>query len=343
MSVPSERPCSQIACGLSDVGRHRTENQDQFLIAELRKSMLVQSASVPLESDSPLFGVARGQLLIVADGMGGHAAGGRASSIALDQLITQLLNRVHWFLQSDQDREEDFIDSLKELLQLAHARILAEAGRDDARRGMGTTLTMAYITWPRMYVAHAGDTRCYLVRQGRCEQLTSDHTLARQLVESGDLKPEEEAQSRWSNVLWNVLGGNGEQDLIAEVRRTDLHPGDTVFLCSDGLSRYLSNATLAEIVSEGCDDINSICHRLVGLANAAGGEDNITVVVCKPGPGEVNAHFLGPMGSPEKMPPQPCTGSPNHSEADDEADLSHSSSGGDMAPEDFDDEDTLPG
>ncbi|EMI54530.1 PP2C family protein-serine/threonine phosphatase [Rhodopirellula sallentina] len=337
MSSTSPESCAKNACGLTDIGRRRAENQDQFLIAELRKSMLVHSTSLLVDKEVPLFGSARGQLLIVADGMGGHAAGRRASSVAMDHLITELLNRMHWFLHLEHDHEDEFIDSLKDLLRQAHARILSEAADDDSQRGMGTTLTMAYIVWPRMYVVHAGDSRCYLIRDGQCEQLTTDHTLARQLVESGGLKPEEEEQSRWSNVLWNVLGGSGDQELIAEVRRTDLVEGDMVLLCSDGLSRYLSTETLAGVVSEGCSDHRGICHRLVGLANAAGGEDNITVVVCSPGPQKISDHALSFRGQngPELQV--------QRFDDDDETDLSHLLTEDGLMPEDFADEDTLPG
>jgi protein phosphatase len=324
------------------VGRRREENQDQFLIAELRKSMLVKSSSLMIDEEAPLFGLVCGQLLIVADGMGGHAAGKRASSVAMDQLIVQLLNRMHWFLQLDHDLEDDFIDALKDLLRQAHARILSEAASDDAQRGMGTTLTMAYIIWPRMYVVHAGDSRCYLIRGGHCEQLTTDHTLARQLVESGGLKPEDEEKSRWSNVLWNVLGGSGEQEFIAEVRRVDLIEGDTVLMCSDGLSRYLSRKTLAEVVSDGCGDNASICHRLVGLANAAGGEDNITVIVCKPTKTEPQDRVLDSLAASAAYGDR-VTESLLNDDDDDETDLSQPSTENKAFPETFDNEDTLPG
>ena len=266
---------------MTDVGRKRSTNQDQFLIAQLNKSMLVSSTSLPMDTQSRLFGGEQGQLLLVADGMGGHAAGEKASSIAVDQLIRRLLNSVHWFFQIDHDCEEDFIDALKELLQDAHRRILDESAANHSQQGMGTTLTMAHLMWPRMYVVHAGDSRCYLVRNGEAEQLTTDHTLAHQLVESGGLKPEEEASSRWSNVLWNVLGGRADGELIAEVRRADLEPNDTIVLCSDGLHRYIDQVQLAKIVDE-LKDPRAICSHLIELANEAGGEDNITVVVSRP-------------------------------------------------------------
>lgn len=274
---------STAAFGITDVGRKRKTNQDQFLIAQLNKSMLVSSTSLPLDAKSRLFGGIQGQLLLVADGMGGHAAGERASSLAIDHLVSRLLNSVHWFLQVDHESEHDFVDALKQLLQDAHARILRESSENLSQRGMGTTLTMAHVVWPRLYVVHAGDTRCYLVRDGVAEQLTTDHTLARRLVESGGMKPEDEATSRWSHVLWNVLGGRGESELIAEVRCADLKQGDTLVLCSDGLHRYIDPAFLAETVDR-LQDPSQICAALVQHANEGGGEDNITIVVAKPTP-----------------------------------------------------------
>ncbi|MEM9589141.1 MAG: protein phosphatase 2C domain-containing protein, partial [Planctomycetota bacterium] len=226
--------------GLTDVGRRREVNQDQFLIAQLNKSMLVTSTSLPLDEKARLFGRTYGQVLFVADGMGGHAAGEEASSLAINHLVTQLLNRVHWFFQDDRDDDELFVDGLRGLLRSAHRRILNASDHNSALRGMGTTMTMAYVVWPKLWVVHAGDSRCYLVRNGKADQLTTDHTLARRLVEQGGMPPEEEAKSRWSNVLWNVLGGSGEGgELLAEVQRGDLLPGDTIVLCSDGLYRYV--------------------------------------------------------------------------------------------------------
>ncbi|MEO9594038.1 PP2C family protein-serine/threonine phosphatase [Rhodopirellula bahusiensis] len=270
------------AAGRTDVGQRRKDNQDQFLIAELRKSMQIHSTSLALDEECMLFGGRSGQLLVVADGMGGHAAGRRASNLAVDHLISQLLNNIHWFLHLDQENDDGFIESLKALLQQTHTKLLAESQDDSEHRGMGTTLTLAYIVWPRMYVVHAGDSRCYLIREGKCEQLTTDHTLAKQLVDAGGMKPEDEAGSRWSNVLWNVLGGNGNNDLIAEVRRVELQKNDTVVLCSDGLTRYIDDATLASTVEQYGDVVEGMADHLVAMANGSGGIDNITVVVSRP-------------------------------------------------------------
>lgn len=263
--------------GTTDVGKARTTNQDHFLIAELKKSMLVDATSLPLAQQSRLFGSSMGRLLMVADGMGGHAAGERASTLAIDYLVERLLNNIHWCFNLDRDPEDAFIEDLKQLLRSAHQRIVDEGLIHTDQKGMGTTLTMAYVIWPRMYVVHAGDSRCYLFRRGASERLTIDHTLARQLVDSGGLKAEEEASSRWSNVLWNVLGG-GNGELTAEVRRVDLMPGDSVLLCSDGLYRYLSDEELMEHLKS-APTAEVACRNLICTANERGGSDNITAIV----------------------------------------------------------------
>lgn len=269
---------TRIDChGVTDVGRQRDSNQDHFLIADLNKSMLVHATSLALDQQDRLYGGSQGRLMMVADGMGGHAGGERASSLALDFLIERLLNSVHWFFQLDRDDEEHFLDDLKRLLRETHRKIQREGNRRSDNKGMGTTLTLAYAIWPNLYILHAGDSRAYLIRGGEAEQLTVDHTMARKLVDSGGLRPEDAAKSRWSNVLWNVLGGNGH-DLTAEVRKCELQAGDRVLLCSDGLYHHLDDKEIFQIVSNS-RSAHEACERLVDTANKAGGSDNITVVV----------------------------------------------------------------
>src|SRR5262249_35591209 len=158
----------------TDRGRVRESNEDQFLIANLTKSMLVHQTSLGLDEQTHLFGTSMGRLLLVADGMGGHAAGKRASALAVDSLTAYVLNTMHWFFRLRQDDEEQFLDDLKHALAYCQERVRAEGERVPGRRGMGTTLTMAYLIWPRLYVVHAGDSRCYLLRKGRLRQITRD-------------------------------------------------------------------------------------------------------------------------------------------------------------------------
>ena len=278
---PQSTTCSS---GATHLGQVREMNQDQFLIAQLNKSMQIMATSMPLEER--LYGCVQGEILLVADGMGGHAAGEKASHLAIEHFVRRLLSSVHWHFHDDADHETEFVQDLQMIVRDAHARIVAEGELHMDQRGMGTTLTTAYIVWPRLYVVHAGDSRCYLIRGNEAKQITTDHTLAHQMVEAGGLKPEEEAGSKWSNVLWNVLGGrtNGSE-IVAEVRRVDLEPGDRIVLCSDGLHRYIDANQLAKVIADNEQPMQA-CQRLIELANEAGGEDNVTVIVSQPMEGE---------------------------------------------------------
>lgn len=267
------------AAGRTDIGRKRDKNQDHYLIADLSKSMQVTSSSLNLEPGSRLYGVPQGRMLVVADGMGGHQGGNRASALAIDFLINRMLNNVHWFYRIDQDNEDDFVDSLKSLLRSAHETIEKESNRSSEFRGMGTTFTLAYVAWPRLYVLHVGDTRCYLLRRGQMVQLTRDHTMASQLAEKGNLSRKEMGQSPWANVLWNALGGGG-RDVVADVTKMMLEPDDVLMLCSDGLNKHVEDEEIQNILEIEVE-ASASCRALIDLANYRGGTDNITVVVAK--------------------------------------------------------------
>jgi protein phosphatase len=148
-----------------------------------------------------------------------------------------------------------------------------------AHQGMGTTLTLGYITWPRFYVVHVGDSRCYRFRGGLLKQITTDHTVAQQLVERGAMTPEQAEESRWSHVLWNAISDNRGR-LAPDIHKETLAIGDTLLLCTDGLSGFVSEGEIAAILKrEGA--ARTTCEQLVAAANAAGGKDNITVVVAR--------------------------------------------------------------
>lgn len=270
------------SAGRTDIGKKRESNQDQYLIADLNKSMLVQSTSLNLETQSRLYGMSHGKLFMVADGMGGHQGGNRASTLAIDLLINQLLNSMHWFFQMDKpqvEREQGFIDDLKIMLQKAHEAIEKESSTDATTKGMGTTLTMAYVIWPWMYVVHAGDSRCYLLRNDELQQLTRDHTVSNQLMEKGGMTQDEANKSPWSNVLYNALGA-GASAVDAEVHKVALEPDDRILLCSDGLYRYVADSEIADMLLSELEPMEC-CRSFIELANFRGGADNITAIVAR--------------------------------------------------------------
>jgi serine/threonine protein phosphatase PrpC len=272
-------PIQVESIGVTDRGLVRAENQDHFLIAELNRAMRLQSTSLPLSPESILAGGTLGYLFMVADGMGGHRAGNEASGLAIQYFITSILNRIRWHNPVKSGDEVLLVDDLREMLSQAHDEIVRQSETTASLAGMGTTLTMAYVVWPRMVVVHAGDTRCYLMRDGELRLLTRDHTVAEQLLQAGKLDPNAVERSRWSNVLVNALGANAE-DVYAEVVRLDLEPNDKILLCSDGLNKHVQDETIQSVLAE-ATSMQQAATTLIQLANEGGGSDNITLIAAR--------------------------------------------------------------
>lgn len=279
MTSPHAIPRGKVDCfGKTDRGRVRGRNEDQFLIGGLARSMLVLHSSLTFEHLTRLHGGTQGYLLVVADGLGGHEHGGEASYLAVDALTHYVLNTMTWFFRLDGNGERVQLDELKRALQACNAALqerMAGNGHDE----LGTTLTMAYVLWPHLYVVHAGDSRCYLLRGTRLEQITTDHTLAQAMVASGNLPADEARDSRWSRVLWNALGG-GSAEVLPDAYEAELELGDVLLLCSDGLTLHVGDEDIARHLAAS-RSAEEACSRLVNAANAAGGEDNVTVVVAR--------------------------------------------------------------
>jgi protein phosphatase len=275
---------AQVDCfGITDKGRKRPTNQDHFLIADLNKSMRVHETSLHIDDQTRIYGGSQGKLLVVADGMGGEAEGERASTIAVDQLTTYVLNSLGWCFRLESESEQDFEEHLKEALRSCQESIHAAASGRPELSSMGTTLTMAYIVWPRAFVVHVGDSRCYLLRKGELQQVTVDHTLANILAETGKMDRDEARRSPMGHALWNAIGGKSE-DLSVDVYRLSLQRDDTLLLCTDGVYDMVPDEELAHVLRTS-ENAEQCCRKLVELANANGGNDNITAIV---------ANFLTP-------------------------------------------------
>lgn len=280
----------QIDChGESHVGRHRPANEDQFLIADLNKSMRVHQTSLGLSHQTRLFGGSQGKLLLVADGLGGHESGERASTLAVDGVANYILNAMDWFFSLNSKNEAEFEAELKEAFRHSQAVLEAEVEAIPQRRGMATTLTMAYIDWPKLYVAHVGDTRCYHVRDQSIQCLTTDHTIGElaRAAEAGSargdfmLSSEEDTKpyNPMDHALWNVIGGQ-DASLDPQISKSELAAGDALLLCSDGLTRYVSDDELLRAIEQNCS-ASEICEQFIATSNERGGKDNITAVLAK--------------------------------------------------------------
>jgi serine/threonine protein phosphatase PrpC len=213
--------------------------------------------------------------------MGGHAAGKRASAIAVHSLAASVLNAMSWQLDSRVHLDNDLEQELQAAMESCQQQIEAFAAANVGTKGMGTTLTMAYVHWPEVYVVHVGDTRCYLLHNDTFEQITTDQTLAQQLVEQGALQPAEARESWFTHVLMNCLGG-GKAGVRTEIYKRTLTYGDTLLLCSDGLTTCVSDEKIRTLLG-GNERSQEICRQLINAGNEAGGLDNITVVVVRLG------------------------------------------------------------
>lgn len=266
------------AFGKTDRGRVRETNEDQFLIANLNKSMMVEQTSLGLETQTRLHGVLQGTLLVVADGMGGHSYGDVASRVAVEALASYTLNTMPWFFRLDERHGDDLEVVLEEALRRCESAITDLHGGQGDRKA-GTTVTMAYILWPNLYLVHAGDSRAYLRRDGKLYQISHDHTMAQRIAEETGEDPEELAQGRLGHVLANAVGAAGEA-VSPEVKKYDLDGRDTLLLCSDGLTDMLEDEKINAILGSS-PGAESACRELLEEAIRAGGEDNVTVVVSR--------------------------------------------------------------
>lgn len=276
--------------GTTHVGKRRETNEDQFLIAELNKSMKVIQTSLGLNHQTRLLGDSQGKLLLVADGLGGHSSGERASSLAVDGVANYILNAMDWFFRFKKNDDDDLLEHLKQAFIHSQSVLDSEALDVPQRRDMATTLTMALIIWPNLYVVHVGDTRCYVVQDNEIRQITTDHTLANLAANArsgkdgvtprGDQRTASEIEATGpGHALWNVIGGN-DISVNPEVAKIVLNSGDRVLLCSDGLSHYIQPERMHNMLTNNLT-AEAMANELVEEANALGGRDNITVVVSR--------------------------------------------------------------
>jgi serine/threonine protein phosphatase PrpC len=273
----SSRPLAVRTFGLTDRGRVRPKNEDQFLIAELTKAMRVQYASLPQPKTQ--YAEECGHLYIVADGMGGHQAGETASALAVETIEAFALNTLRWFFRLKAAEEQNALKEFQTALQKADARICHEAALHPELAGMGTTVTLAYSLGSRLFLVHVGDSRCYLLRRKELHRLTHDHTLVEEMVRRGHLRPEEAAHHRFRHVVTNAVGGH-EPGVRVECHRIELEPDDALLLCSDGLTEMVPDDRIATILQNEREP-RTACQRLLAEANEQGGKDNITVVVAR--------------------------------------------------------------
>jgi serine/threonine protein phosphatase PrpC len=263
--------------GATDVGRVRSGNEDQFLLAVLQKSMRIEQCSFtdPVTKLAP----EQGHLWLVADGMGGHQAGEVASVLATEAIEEFSLQVLKWFLHLKGAEGSELLLEFEQALRRADQQLTHEAAVHPELFGMGTTVTVAFFMDSTAFVLHVGDSRCYLLRNGALRQVTRDHTLKELLSSQGQLPSEPRTQERLSHILTNVVGGN-TAGIHVDIHKLALEVGDQLLLCTDGLNAMLSDEMISQSL-QAADSPDEACHSLIQSANTAGGQDNVTVVVAR--------------------------------------------------------------
>ena len=271
-----DAPVVVDAFGLSDTGHVRASNEDHFLIARIGRYFETVGTSLP-DGEVPERADEAGYALIVADGMGGHAAGELASRITIRELVRLALALPDWVVRLDDGTVEKATERSEQRITEAHRTLMAKGRREPGLKGMGSTVTAVRNLGRMLQIAHVGDSRAYLLRGGRLTRLTRDHTYVQMLVDCGRLSREEAAESSSRHVLVNAVGGVNDSVRV-DVEHLPLENGDRVLLCSDGLSDLVNDdAIRAELLE--ATTAEEACRGLVERALAAGGRDNVTAVV----------------------------------------------------------------
>ena len=261
---------------VSDQGKVRTNNEDHNLVARVGRALEPLLTNLP-EGDLPTEFRETGYGLIVADGLGGQAAGEVASRLAITTFVKLVTDVPNWILRFDAKSEKEAMKRADTYLRQIHETLAQRARSDSKLKGMSTTMTLATIIGPDGVVAHVGDSRAYLFRQGELHQLTRDQTQAQMLLEAGVITKEEFAINQYRHVLLQAIGGRG--DLVdVEIQRTRFQHDDRLLLCTDGLTNMVDDSKIAEVLGRDTS-AQEACESVRDLALEAGGRDNVTAVL----------------------------------------------------------------
>jgi PPM family protein phosphatase len=270
------RTAAVDAFGLTDRGKLRDANEDHFVIAQVNKSVEVRQTSLSPDDVGRQFESAAAYLFAVADGVGGRPEGDLASGRTLSAMLTYLAKAAQCFQGLDAHAEEVLLEKLEAAVRDVHEGLVEEYGGITSKLP-ATTLTMVLLVWPRAYHIQVGDSRAYVRRGNRLQRLTRDQTLGEYMVSLGAWTDEQAAKAPAAANLSSAIGGS---ELLPVVGLIDLMPGDTLMLCTDGLTKHVSDEEINAALAEPNTAV-STSTSLVDAALAAGGSDNVTVVVVR--------------------------------------------------------------
>ena len=262
--------------GMTHRGRVRAENEDQFLLCTVHPQVVIHGTSLPDPAALELRGQRLATILLVADGVGGSAAGSTASRLATEAVTRYVASTLRSYHAAGSTSEGELMEALRGAAIEAHDTVRAVAHAHLGGRQMATTLSLGIACWPWLYVVQVGDSRCYMYQNGTLRQITRDQTIAQELVDRGALSKEVARTSPLSNMLSSAIGAT---EAIPEISRVDVRDrGCVALFCTDGLTKHVPDREIAEHLGA-MQSAEQVCQALVQLALDRGGSDNITVVV----------------------------------------------------------------
>ncbi|HEX2722708.1 MAG TPA: protein phosphatase 2C domain-containing protein [Gemmatimonadaceae bacterium] len=264
--------------GVTHRGKVRVENQDQFLIATVHPQLVIHGTSLPNPDALPLRGTRLATVMLLADGVGGAAAGSEAARLATEAVTRYVASTLRSYHAAGEAGDDEFLAALKAAALEAHAAVREEASHRTDHRQMASTLTVGFAVWPWLYVVQVGDSRCYLFSGGELRQITHDQTVAQALVDQGVMPPERLERSPLKHVLSSAIGA---EEALPEVTRVDISErGSLILICSDGLTKHVDDNEIALRVRD-MQSSEQLAKDLLELALSRGGTDNITIIAAR--------------------------------------------------------------
>lgn len=264
--------------GITHQGKVRTENQDHFLVSTVHPQVVVHATSLPDPDHLPLRGTRLATVLVLADGVGGASSGSEAARLATEAVTRYVASTLRSYHAAGSSSEDELLNSLKGAALEAHAAVLAESAKRTDHKRMATTLTVCIVVYPWAYVVQVGDSRAYFYTEGELRLLTRDQTVAQSLVDQGLMPKERIDQSPFKHVLSSAIGA---EEAMPEVTRFDISVrGSLILMCSDGLTKHVSDAEIAERIRN-MKSSESCAKELLTMALDRGGSDNITIIAAR--------------------------------------------------------------
>lgn len=266
--------------GQSSSGKPRETHDDCFITADLTRSLVLGPSSLAFAEGTPWFGGAQSKLLAVAEGVEGSTAAPMASSVAVRALSRYVASLMPWVTDLDEEDERELEEELTRALVRSQKRLRAEAranGYDDAT--VATTMTIAYISWPQLFLLHVGDSVAYLYRDGRMQRLTRDGSIGARLAQRGVIPRDEAESPPYERAVANTLGGRSDQ-VDLELQRYRLSAGDQILLCTSALTRHLDEQEISREL-DAAVTAQMACRRVVDAASRQNGDGRLTAVLAR--------------------------------------------------------------